>query len=90
MIIVDLMISCYMLFTPSKWLKQVIQLTYLPESFAWWLLTLAVMSFLFSWLAEKDLFPRLAHLLGRVYTALRPDHPKKRRQYKVLLEEMQG
>ncbi|EHA22475.1 hypothetical protein ASPNIDRAFT_214148, partial [Aspergillus niger ATCC 1015] len=88
MIIVDLMISCYMLFTPSKWLKQVIQLTYLPESFAWWLLTLAVMSFLFSWLAEKDLFPRLAHLLGRVYTALRPDHPKKRRQYKVLLEEM--
>ncbi|PYH72443.1 putative P-type ATPase [Aspergillus vadensis CBS 113365] len=90
MIIVDLMISCYMLFTPSHWLKRVIQLTYLPESFAWWLLILAALSFLFSWLAERNLFPRLAHLLGRMYTVLRPGHPKKRRQYKVLLEEMQG
>ncbi|OOF92274.1 hypothetical protein ASPCADRAFT_210710 [Aspergillus carbonarius ITEM 5010] len=90
MIVVDLMISCYMLFKPSQWLKKFMQLTYLPEDFAWELLVLALVGFLFSWMAERLLFPRLARALGRVYTALRSGHPKKRRQYKVLLEEMQG
>ncbi|PYH94983.1 hypothetical protein BO71DRAFT_378573 [Aspergillus ellipticus CBS 707.79] len=89
-IIIDLAISFYMLFKPSRWVKKVMQLTYLPESFAWSLLAIAAVSFLFSWAAERELFPRLARTLGHMRANLRPGHPKKRRQYKVLLEDMQG
>jgi cation-transporting ATPase 13A3/4/5 len=65
------------------------QLTYLSRDFAIWLFGLAVGSFGFSWIAERALFPRLARILGRAYMLLRPGHRKQRRQYKVLLEEMQ-
>ncbi|GAB1200545.1 hypothetical protein APSETT444_009918 [Aspergillus pseudonomiae] len=59
------------------------------RNFAISLLALAVGSFIFSCIAERALFPSLARALGRAYVLLRPGHHKKRRRYKVLLEEMQ-
>ncbi|KAE8132187.1 hypothetical protein BDV38DRAFT_261945 [Aspergillus pseudotamarii] len=88
-VVVDLIISCYMLFRPSRWVGQIMQLTFLSGNFAISLLALAVSSFIFSCIAERALFPSLARALGRAYGLLRPGHHKKRRQYKVLLEEMQ-
>lgn len=88
-VIIDLIISCYMLFRPSRWVAQIMQLTFLSGNFAGSLLALAVSSFIFSCIAERALFPGLARALGRAYVLLRPGHHKKRRQYKVLLEEMQ-
>ncbi|KNG82285.1 putative P-type ATPase [Aspergillus nomiae NRRL 13137] len=88
-VVVDLIISCYMLFRPSRWVVQIMQLTFLSGNFAISLLALAVGSFIFSCLAERALFPSLARALGRAYVLLRPGHHKKRRRYKVLLEEMQ-
>ncbi|KAL2809495.1 hypothetical protein BJX63DRAFT_423820 [Aspergillus granulosus] len=87
-IVLDLAFSCYMLYRPSEWVKQVMQLTYLSDTFATWLLGLALGSFLLAWLAERKLFPQLARIIGRVKVLLQPGHQKQRRQYKVLLEEM--
>ncbi|KAI9037383.1 putative P-type ATPase [Aspergillus affinis] len=87
-IAVDLIVSCYMLFKPSEWVSRIMQLTFLSDQFALWLLVLAVGAFSFSWVAECLLFPRLARALRRMYTFLRPHHQKQRRQYKLLLEEI--
>ena len=88
-ILVDLFLSCYMLLGPPKWVTGVMQLTILSGNFEVFLLALAIGTFLLSWIAERHLFPRLARVLGKVYMRLRPQHRKQRRQYKVLLEEMQ-
>ncbi|KKK26723.1 putative P-type ATPase [Aspergillus rambellii] len=87
-ILVDVLFSCYMLFRPSAWVTRVMQLTYLSQPFAIWLLALALGSFIFALVAERKFFPRLARMLGRLMVLLRPGHQKQRRQYKVLLEEM--
>ncbi|KAL4883116.1 hypothetical protein BJY04DRAFT_185877 [Aspergillus karnatakaensis] len=87
-IVIDLIFSGYMLFIPSAWIKRFMQLTYLSNAFATWLFGLAIGSFLIAWLAERQLFPRLARVLGRLKTILRPGYQKQRRQYKMLLEEM--
>lgn len=84
----DLIVSCYMLFQPSELVTQIMQLTFLSNEFALWLLVLAIGAFFFSWLAESMLFPKLARALKRMYTTLRPRHQKQRRKYKVLLEEI--
>lgn len=78
-----------MLFGPPKWVAGVMQLTFLSGNFEAFLLALAIGTFLLSWIAERNFFPRLAKVLGKVYIRLRPRHRKQRRQYKVLLEEMQ-
>jgi cation-transporting ATPase 13A3/4/5 len=39
-------------------------------------------------MAEAVAFPRLARFLGHARARLQPNFRKKRRQYKVLLEEM--
>ncbi|THC91561.1 hypothetical protein EYZ11_008980 [Aspergillus tanneri] len=41
-IILDLIVSCYMLFKPSHWVQQIMQLTFLSRGFAFWLFTLAI------------------------------------------------
>lgn len=78
-----------MLFAPSKWLSHVMQLTYLSGTFKIWLCGLAMGSFLISWVAERQLLPNLARVLGHSYKRLRPNYRKKRRQYKTIMAEMQ-
>ncbi|KAL4902464.1 hypothetical protein BDW74DRAFT_158641 [Aspergillus multicolor] len=86
-VMADLVFSGYMLFRPSLWITQVMQLTYLSDTFATWLLGLVFGSFSFAWLAERKVFPQIARIIGRLkYTVTRV--PKQRRQYKMLLEEM--
>lgn len=87
-ILVNLFLSSYMLWGPPKWMVRVMQLTFLSGSFKIWLTAFALGSFLLSWVAERKLFPRLARVLRRVYLLLRPGYRKRRRQYKVLLEDM--
>ena len=77
-----------MLFVPPEWVAEVMQLTFLSNGFAISLLLLAIGGFLASWLAECELFPKLARMLGHVYPLLKPGYRKQRRRYKVLLEEM--
>lgn len=87
-LLIHLVFSSYMLFMPSTWIKQLMQLTYLSKHFATWLLGLIFGSFLFAWLAERKLFPQLARIIGHMNVIMRPGHHKQRRQYKMLLEGM--
>lgn len=87
-IIVDLFISAYMLFRPSQWVVDVMQLTFMSDGFRSWLVALALGVFALAWIAEKNIFPRLAQILGQARARLQPNYRKKRSMYKVLLEEM--
>lgn len=87
-IIVDIAIAGYMLFRPSKWVVDVMQLTSMSDTFRGWLLVLALGFFALSWVAQNVVFPRLARMVGNVRIRLQRNYRKKRRQYKVLLEEM--
>lgn len=64
------------------------QLTFMSDGFRGWLVVLALGMFLVAWSAESIVFPQLARMLGHIRPRLQPAFRKKRRQYKVLLEEM--
>lgn len=88
-IILDLLVAMYMLFRPSEWVRSVMELTWMSDGYRGWALALAFGMFTLSWLAETTIFPRIARVIGHARTRLRPNYQKKRRQYKILLEEMQ-
>lgn len=87
-IIIDLSIAGYMLFRPSEWVSKVMELTWMSDNYRGWLLALAFGAFALSWAAETTVFPRLARIIGHARVRLQPNYRKKRRQYKVFLEEM--
>lgn len=87
-IIVNILISGYMLFRPSDWVSEVMQLTFMSDVFKLWLLALAFGIFVLSWTAEKNIFIRVAQILGHARARLQPHYRKKRRMYKVLLEAL--
>jgi cation-transporting ATPase 13A3/4/5 len=64
------------------------QLTFMSDGFRTWLIALALGVFALAWIAEKNIFPRLAQILGHARARLQPNYRKKRSMYKVLLEEM--
>ncbi|KAJ5693339.1 cation-transporting ATPase [Penicillium macrosclerotiorum] len=87
-IIIDLAIAGYMLFRPSDWITNVMELTSMSDGFRIWMVALAFGIFVLAWIAESVFFPRLARIIGQARTRLQPNYQKQRRQYKVLLEEM--
>lgn len=66
----------------------VMQLTLMSDGFRAWLLVLAFGFFAISWVAESVVFPRLARMVGNARTRLQRNYRKKRRQHKMLMEEM--
>ncbi|KAI7563172.1 hypothetical protein KC343_g21528 [Hortaea werneckii] len=84
---VALAISSYMLFDPAPWLASLMELTWMSVNFRIFVLVLGIGFFACSYLAEKQIFPRLARWIGRVSQRIR-GKVKKRKTYKVILEEM--
>jgi cation-transporting ATPase 13A3/4/5 len=64
------------------------QLTKMSGNYKAFLFVLAICGFAVSWIAECRFFPTLARGIGKALVRLRPHRTKRRRQYKVLLEEM--
>ena len=87
-IVVGLLLSTYLLFDPARWLQRLMQLTDTSMEFKAFLLGLAMLGFGCSWMGEKFVLPRLAKRIGWAKQRLRPWHRQKRKQYKVLLEQM--
>jgi cation-transporting ATPase 13A3/4/5 len=87
-IIIDLAIAGYMLFRPSEWVASVMELTFMSDGFRSWVVALALGAFALALLAETIAFPHLARIIGHIRARLRPNYRKKRRQYKILLEQM--
>lgn len=81
-------ISSYLLFDPSPWVANLMELTWMPMSFRGFIVALAVGSFSCSYLAERLVFPRMAKWIGSANARLRPQNKKKRKEYKLVLESM--
>ena len=85
---IALFISLYMLLDPAQWLSSFMDLTKMSLDYELFLLALALAGFVVAYLAEHHVFPGMAKYIGRLKTILRPAHPKKRKQYKVIQEEI--
>lgn len=88
-LVVTLAFSLYMLLDPAKGLQWFMDLTDMSLPYSLFLLALALVGFIIAYLAERYLFPGLAKWIGHMKKVLRPSHPKKRKQYKEILEAMQ-
>jgi cation-transporting P-type ATPase 13A2 len=77
-----------MLLDPAEWLSNFMDLTEMSLEFELILLVLAAIGFAVAYIAERRIFPTLAKYIGRLKRVLRPSHQKKRKRYKVILEEM--
>ncbi|KAK0259419.1 hypothetical protein B0A54_02868 [Friedmanniomyces endolithicus] len=86
-LLVDLAITSYMLFDPAPWLYNLMQLTWMSQGFRIFVLTLGVGMFGVSYLAERQVFPRLAKWVGTFNQRFRGKE-KKKKGYKVVLEDM--
>jgi cation-transporting ATPase 13A3/4/5 len=84
---VALGISSYMLFDPAPWLTQAMELTWMSPEFRIFILVLGVGAFAISYLAERHLLPGLATVIGKAKQRL-SSTPKKRKEYKVIQEDM--
>jgi len=87
-IVAALAFSLYMLLDPAGWLEDFMDLTPMGLDYKWFLLAMAVVGFVIAYLAERYLFPVLAKWIGKTKQRLRPAHPKKRKQYKEIVEDM--
>ena len=64
------------------------QLTYLSLAFKGFLLLVAAGGFICQYVAERNVFPILSKAIGKTHDFLWPQRRKKRKEYKLLLEEM--
>ncbi|KAI9837580.1 MAG: hypothetical protein M1819_007231 [Sarea resinae] len=87
-IVVALLLTSYMVFDPAKWLFNFMQLTGMSIGFKFFIVVLGIGGLACSWISEKWIFPRLAKAFGRAKELLRPDRRKRRKRYKLLLEDM--
>lgn len=85
--LVALGLSSYMLFDPAPWLMEWMELTWMSSKFRVFVLVLAIGSFACSYLAERQLFPRLAKWIGKARTKWR-GRQKKTKEYKIIKEGM--
>lgn len=77
----------YMIIKPARWLRRLMQLTSTEWSFQLFMIALGALYFCTAWVSEKHVFQRLARTLGRVKQEI-SKQSKKRKQYKIILEEM--
>lgn len=84
---VALGISTYMLFDPAPWIEDLMELTWMSPEFRIFILVLGIGAFLVSYLAERQLFPSLARGIGKLKQRFSKT-PKKRKEYKIILEDM--
>ncbi|KAG4034048.1 hypothetical protein MFRU_003g00260 [Monilinia fructicola] len=86
-IVVALLFSLYMLFDPSQWLANFMQLTELSWDFEVFILILGIGYISLAWSSENYLLPKLGKYLGILKTSI-TRKPKQRKTYKLVLEEM--
>jgi cation-transporting P-type ATPase 13A2 len=89
-VVAVLLISLYMLLDPAQWVANFMDLTEMSLDYKLFLLGLALIGFVVAYFAERHIFQLLAKYIGRLNRRLRPSHPKKRKRYKEVLEEIRG
>lgn len=87
-ILITLIIACYMLFDPAMWLVNLMQLTPMSAGFKVFLLALGLGNFALAYVNEKFVLPVLAKWIGLTKVMLNPKWRKKRKEYKLISENM--
>ncbi|KAL2263022.1 hypothetical protein VTK26DRAFT_8547 [Humicola hyalothermophila] len=82
-----LSITLLMVAGPPGWLFKLMQLTYVSLDFKLLIVGLGMLYFCLAWLGEHRVFQPLAGLIGRVKQSVLK-RPKKRKQYKLIQEQM--
>ena len=82
-----MLFTAYMIVSPTRWLKHLMQLTYLSGDFKVFIIALGALYFLLAWVGEHYLFQRIARAIGHWKVAL-TKKAKKRKEYKVIQERM--
>ena len=88
-IVVALLFSSYLLFDPSAGVAKFMQLTKMDWDFKTFILLLGIGYIAIAWVSENYVFPRVAKYLGALKTFV-SGKPKKRKQYKNVLQEMRA
>lgn len=88
-IVTALAITIYMIFIPGHWIRNLMQLTKISPSFRLTLLGLGVAYLVAAWVGEHYIFSGIARGVGVVKTAI-TKKAKKRKQYKIILEQMKA
>ncbi|KAK4127694.1 hypothetical protein N657DRAFT_641704 [Parathielavia appendiculata] len=86
-IVTALFVTMVMIASPFKWLSKVMQLTYLSWNFKLFIVGLGMLYLALAWTGEHWVFQPLARLIGRLKQSVLK-RPKKRKQYKVIQEQM--
>lgn len=86
-ILVTLSITVYMIVKPAHWVRRLMQLTSTDWNFQLFMITLGALYLGCAWVSEKHVFQGLARALGRLKQSV-SGHPKKRKAYKTILEDM--
>ena len=87
-IVVAILFSVYLLVDPGISLSSFMQLTEVSVGFKVFILILAGSNFMCAWISEKRVFPWLAGFLGKAHDRIWPQHQKKRKVYKQVMEKM--
>ncbi|XXH00267.1 D-3-phosphoglycerate dehydrogenase 2 [Hypoxylon texense] len=86
-IFATLALNLYMVFIPAHGFRKFMQLTKISSSFKVTLLVLGVTYLILAWVGENLVFQKLAKGLGLAKLAI-TKQPKKRKEYKLILERM--
>jgi len=88
-IVVALLFTSYLLFDPSEWLANFMQLTKMSWDFKSFILLLGIGYIALAWTSENYILPRLARYLGVLKTSI-TGRPKKRKAYKIFQEQLRS
>lgn len=77
----------YMILGSAAGLVSLMDLTPISWDFKMFIFTLGIGYLILAWVGEHVIFQRLARLIGKVKQSLTKE-PKKRKEYKVILERM--
>jgi len=80
-----LLVTLYMIISPAAPVKRLMQLTKTRWDFQLFTIFLGALYVLLAWVSDRILFPRLARLFGALKLRITKT-PKKRKEYKVILE----
>ena len=80
-----LAISSYMVVSPARWLRRLMQLTAISPSFKATVFVLGACYLTLAWTSENHVFPGVARAVGWA-TRVLAKRAKKRKEYKLILE----
>lgn len=76
-----------MVLRPAKWLKHLMELTYVGWSFRLFIVALGAAYLALAWVGENYVFQRVARAIGQIKEKV-TKKSKKRKEYKVIQEGM--